>query len=283
MLLYAKYGSIIFGENSILSNWRFKLFKRGLIYIISTIILTGCSHTKANEAFVSGNNVEKKGMIQQLKSNHFTFYSKDEDKDCLEELLRTLEQNFTRITEDLKVSLDKKVEVYIYSDLNTYHEAINQPEAPSWVVGNANPIERTIQMVNPSKADGRPYSEFMKVIVHEFAHVVTREINSDVSSLPVWLSEGIAVFEAEQNNGIEEVITKAKESDKFPTLSDFETDSYTFGNNGGYQFSYYLVEYIVKLYGYEKLIELIKAPLKFENILGVSKEEFEKQWISYLN
>jgi hypothetical protein len=262
------------------------MIKRKFIYIalIILLLLTGCNQAR-NKIVVnsSSNNTEKSDMIKQLESNHFKFYSKEQDRDCINDLSDELEDNYTRIINDLHTSLNKKVDIYIFSDLNSYHKAINQPNAPSWVVGNAVSGSNTIQMVNPSNADGRPYSDFMQVIVHEFTHVCISNMNSNANSIPIWLNEGVALFEAKQVNGNEQVFSNAKSANKFPTLKDLETDPYTFGNSSGYQFSYSIVDYIVKNYGYDKLVTLIKSPSNFEKILGVSKEDFQKKWIDNFN
>lgn len=259
--------------------------KRKLIYVLLGVLLLliGCSKDGIKDAITSKNsNTEKGDIIQQLETNHFRFYSKKQDKDCLKDLANALEENYERITNSLKTFLDKKVDVYIYSDLSTYHKAINQPDAPNWVVGNSVPDSNTIQMVNPSNADGRSYSYFMKVIVHEFTHVVEHNLNTE-NNIPIWINEGVAMYEAKQAEGTEQVLANAKSANKFPTLKDLETDSYTFGNNNGYQFSYSIIDYIVKNYGYDKLIALIKTPSEFEKTLDLSKEDFEKKWIDYFN
>lgn len=260
-----------------------KMNKRKFIYVLMVVLLlmTGCNHSRSKDT-LSSSNTKKGDIILQLETNHFKFYSKDDDKGCMKDLSNALEDNYSRITNDLKASLDKKVEVYIYSDLSTYHKARNQPNAPNWLVGNAIPDSNIIQMVSPLNADGRPYSDLIKVIVHEFTHVVEDNIKTE-KDIPLWINEGVAVYEAKQIVGTEQAIVSAKSTGKFPTLKDLETDSYTFGNNNGYTFSYLIVDYIVKTYGYEKLIDLIKTPSEFEKILGLSKEDFQKNWISHLN
>lgn len=42
------------------------------------------------------------------------------------------------------------------------------------------------------------------------------------------------------------------------------------------------MEYIVKEYGYETIVEITKAPQNMEDILGKSLDEFEKDWVDYL-
>ncbi|MDP4089438.1 MAG: peptidase MA family metallohydrolase [Bacillota bacterium] len=242
------------------------------------LLLTGCGNVNDN----SSSDAENFNIVQQLETEHFSFFSKDEDMQCLKDLSNSLEDNYTRILNDLDTSLSKKVDIYIYTDLNTYHRAANISDTSTHVVGSALPGYNVIQMVNPSNAELLPYSDFMKIIVHEFAHTAIMSINTDVGTIPKWLNEGTASFEAKQDDGVEQLISKAKSSNNLPSFIDLETDSETFSKNGGYQFSYSIIDYIVKTYGYDKLIALIKSPRDFENILGVSKDDFHKQWIAQL-
>lgn len=258
--------------------------KRIFVLALVLLFLTGCTQNiSKNTAAPVTNPVEQDRIVQQLESEHFIFYSKEKDKECIEALASTLSDSYARISEDLGVTLSKKVNIYVYSDLDTFHSAINQPDAPDWVVGIALPGTTTIKMVNPLNVDSHSYDSMLKVMVHEFTHIVTMNINPKVYSLPLWLSEGIAMFEAGQTEGVNEWISTAKASDKFPTLKELESGSYTFGNIGGYQFSYSIIEYMVKNYGYDKVIALIKSPTEFEEIFGLSKEAFQKEWIEYLN
>lgn len=250
--------------------------------LIIFLLLTGCNAFKNKDTINSSNNsTEKNNIVLQLESSHFKFYSKKQDKGCLKDLSNELENNYKRVTNDLHTSLDEKINVYIYSDLKSYHEIINQPDAPNWVVGNSNPPD-TIYMVNPSKAgSGYSYSDFMKVIVHEFTHIVTAKINPNISSIPRWLTDGIAVYEAKQDDNVNQVISRAKSINKFPKLKDLE-NPFTFGDDCGYQYSYSIVDYIIKTYGYDKLIALIKSPADFEKILGITEDNFQKKWIFYV-
>ena len=154
------------------------MVRKKFVYIILLLmlVLTGCSYYGGKNIKTSNNSNSVEGsIILQFESNHFKFYSKEQDKGCLKDLSNALENNYERITNDLNTSLNKKIYVYIYSDLSTYHEAINRPDAPNWVVGSAEP-PNVIYMVNPSKESELSYSDFMKVIVHEFTHIVAYNI-----------------------------------------------------------------------------------------------------------
>lgn len=259
------------------------MINKRLVFLVMILLLTGCSQSVSKDPIVTNNsNIVQDRIVQQEESDHFIFYTKEQDKACIEDLSRMLEDQYTRITDNLNTTVDKKVSIYIYPDLSTFHAAINQPDAPDWVVGTAVPGTTTIKMVNPAKAGNRPYSDMLKVVVHEFTHIVTMSINPDVNNIPLWLSEGIAVFEADQSQGTDETLSQAKSSGKYPDLKSLERDPYNFGTQGGYQFSYSIIEYMVDTYGYDKVMALIKSPSEFEKILGLSEEAFQKQWVADL-
>lgn len=69
-----------------------------------------------------------------------------------------------------------------------------------------------------------------------------------------------------------------------PTFRDLDTgeDFETFFKLNGYQYSYTIVESIIKLFGYDKLCNLIKAPNNFVEIFGITEDELQDKWIDYI-
>lgn len=200
---------------------------------------------------------------------------------CLKDLSDVLDENYIRVLNDLRTPpLHNKVDILIYANLNTYHKASYQPNAPTWVIANSVLGKDAIQMVNPLHGDGRSYDEYMKAIVHEFTHIIVMRYINSTSNIPIWLNEGIASYEAKQDDDAGPLVSTAKLMNTLPTLKELETNNYTFGNNNGYQFSYSIIEYIVKVYGYDKVVALVKSPAMFEKIIGMSKQDFQKVWAS---
>ncbi|MDP4268395.1 MAG: peptidase MA family metallohydrolase [Bacteroidota bacterium] len=216
-------------------------------------------------------NARSQGLVLQLESNHFRFFSNTQDRNCLKDLDKSLEDNYSRVTNDLKTRIDKKVDIYIYSDLPAYHKASFTSDTP-WAIGNAVGSKNVIQMAKPDKVDETDKQK--DVIVHEFTHIVIMKINP--INVPIWLNEGVASYEANYNSKINLVVSG------FPTFKDLEKNYNTFAKEYGYTFSGSIVDYIVNTYGYDKLYALIKSPAKFEKIMGISKEAFQKKWVSWV-
>ncbi len=230
--------------------------------------------------FIGAFGCDKNEMKLQTESEHFIFYAYDEDISCLDDLGSVLESNYVRITNDLQVTLDHKITIEIYPDLDMFHLAIDQPEAKEWLVGVY--MNGMIKMVSPLQPGNQhTYESLMKVIVHEFTHVLVSEINASFYNIPIWLNEGIAVYEAEQwSRGDEAVIIGLIHQNALPSLNDL--DNSNFNELHGYLLSYTVVGYIVAEYGYETLTALIKEPSEMQSIVGMDETQFETAWKNYL-
>ena len=232
---------------------------------------------------VAGQNNDALNLAKE--SQHFNFYSTHADIKVLDSLAITLENNYSRITTHLGIDIDKKLNVKVFPDLKTFHVAINYPDAPDWVVGSCNGDE--LMMVSPLNPGSiHTYESLMQVIVHEFVHIAVSYARGDKgwTTLPRWLSEGYAQYEAGQvNERIRKNVESSVIANTPPTWSQLDTLSVMeFGNMNGYGLSVTIVEFLVVTYGIDKLVLLIKDPENFETIYGLSKNTLEKQWIQYL-
>lgn len=249
------------------------MIKRSKLYFlviitILTLTLAACNtNASANKDFSK----------LQSESEHFAFHSFDKDKECIEDLANALEENYDTITNNLGVTLNNKVKVTIYPDIKAFHEKIGMPNAPDWSVAAA--MKNEIHTVSPLEPGSyHNYNSIMGAAVHEFVRVVQFKINHYFYTNQ-WMSAGLAEYESKQAPD-KTFIKNMIDEDKIPSLSDLNGKA--FADVGGYHFSYTLVEYIIKEYGYETVIDIIKAQDNMETILGKSLDEFENDWINYL-
>ena len=63
----------------------------------------------------------------ELESKHFNFYSKKADTSVLKNLSKSLENNFYKITENMKTCFESKIDVFIYPNIKSFHSAISVP------------------------------------------------------------------------------------------------------------------------------------------------------------
>jgi hypothetical protein len=215
----------------------------------------------------------------QKETEHFLFYCTDQDVSCLEDFSQKLEVYYYRICNELGYSFKEKINVQIFPDLQTYHNKIRLPNAPDWVVGNGN--LDGIKMTSPLHSGQLDYNSLLTVIVHEFTHVVIDNINLHI---PIWVNEGMAVYEAGQmGEGQREFLATKIQANHIPKISDLQQmDSISFGNNGGYNWSYTIIEMVVKKYGWEKVREWVRNSGQIEPVFGISDNEFQDKWVAFL-
>lgn len=239
-------------------------FNSGVIMIILCLSLFGCSE-------------DPKTIKLRQESDHFNFYSNKTDKESLDDLEESLESNYERISKDLQVTLDKKIKVTIYPNISEFHKAIGMMAAGDWVAGAT--IKNEIFMVSPlNPGSMHTYESLMKVIVHEYTHVLVGNIKYRTD---VYLDEGIAEVESNRiDNDAKYYLKEVAKADKLPSIDEMKNNYGKLENP--YVISGGFAEFIVNNYGYDKIIDLIKSPDDIENIIGSTKEEIIAKWNEYI-
>ncbi|QAA32303.1 hypothetical protein [Clostridium manihotivorum] len=216
------------------------------------------------------------------ETQHFIIDYTEFDQPCIDKVSDVLENNYARITTNFKQQLEEKLIIELHPDHKQLHVALGFPDAPDWVRGGLGVGKIAIASpLNPP-----PGSEFHNVLntaVHEFVHIIVNRINENT---PRWLNEGIAGYEAKDNNEnwIIQTVKSGLLNNTVPTFSELDTgdDFETFFNRDGYQYSYTIVEAIVKLFDYEKLCNFIKSPNSFVDSFGLTEAELQNKWIDYI-
>ncbi|WP_034856455.1 hypothetical protein [Clostridium intestinale] len=104
---------------------------RRLVLLIMVIVVVSVFASCSNKS----KQLDKEEMKLAFASEHFNFYSEKKYKDHCKKLSEVLEKNHKKITDNLKIQSDEKTNIYVYSDLDSFHEAIGQPNASEWMVG----------------------------------------------------------------------------------------------------------------------------------------------------
>ena len=242
------------------------------------------NNTNQNNNNISTNpSTKKECFLDKLltlnkETEHFLFYSLNNDINTIDDLADELENNFERVTGDLRKKPAEKITVKVYPDIQLFHNAVGNPNAPDWAIGLVK--NRKIHMVSPlNPGPEHTYKSVLHSIVHEFTHIVIREINP--RNIPVWLNEGVASYEGRNIINIKTIISSDIIKSVVPSLSELNNRE-RFVDLKGYEYSYTMVEYLVHQYGYDKLVELIKTPENIENILGLTEENLYQRWLNYL-
>jgi len=154
---------------------------------------------------------------------------------------------------------DNRPNIIIVPDRRTI-DLLKGTKTENWLVGWTNGTDVYIlDYRNYEKESAHEYSdeEYSALIKHEMAHCFSNII-SGFSKAPIWLLEGISIFLSGQNK------FKAKPKN-FSNFIDF----YDKFSKEVYYESGFAVEFLVKTYGKEKLLKLLKGIKNIE-----SKEDF---------
>lgn len=239
----------------------FQIKKR---FICLSLVLLIC-FTITNQA-LSNNKITK-------EMDHFiyTYYRSNEPIDDINSIL---EANYNKILKKYGVNINRKINIRIFPSVEEFQKEYNLTNYSAGIVGTAV-NSRTIGIVSPlNPGPVHSYDSILKIAVHEFVHIATNRINNNI---PIWLNEGISLFEAKQINSVH--IRQLIKANQIPSIKDLESSFY---NYFGYAVSGTIVEYIVTDYSYDRLVKLIKKPNNISSIFGVNKAGFSSNWKSYV-
>ena len=220
---------------------------------------------------------------KRIATQHFSFvYSSSIDSGKIAELASNLENYYSKISQDLKTIPVPIIDVNIYASRWRYIKATKNWSAS----GN---IEGISKLHFVEQAWGEADSK--KVAVHEFTHTIvlkmlldrehqpvdSKSFEAKFAKFPTWLWEATSVYEAEQFKDPKTLPYLSNNS--YPDLNELNNRS-----KGGkiYDVGYTIVEYILSKYGQDKLIELI---INYGNILktlGITDNEFTKNWYDFI-
>jgi len=235
-----------------------------ILVLILLLVFSSCLVTFADKGEKYSKNMQK---------FTYTYYQEDEP---IKEINNKLQKYYQKVLENYGIRLDRSLEIVIYPDIDSFHKGAKiavENRSPG-IVGsavNSNKIA-FVSPLNPGPVHS--YQSIMKIAVHELVHIMINKLNRNG---PVWLKEGVSLYEARQQNisYLKQLIKK----DKIPSIKKLERNFYS---NYGYIVSGTIVEYIVNNHGYDNLIKLIKSPNNFKKNFGLTKEAFFSNWKGYL-
>ncbi len=147
----------------------------------------------------------------------------------------------------MKVKVDKKTKIKLFKTKDDFHKSIGcyGTDYANWVNGTENDgFIKTHLKLSPER--------MKEILVHEFTHIAVENINS--GHIPFVFNDGIATYEAgqSQNSFLKQTVQTLP--DECGWLMKSEMSDYL-----KYPFAYSFTEFIIKNYGYDTMIKLIKT------------------------
>jgi hypothetical protein len=188
------------------------------------------------------------------------------------EISNRLEKNYNRILEDLQVQDMPVVIVKIWANYDKFLNVMEMDIGVRYTgaTGYITSInEFRLYYTNNAVTDA----------VHEFSHLVSMQINTNIPNNPRWLWEAVALYETGQF--VNPKTLSYMVSGNYPTLQDLNTD-YNSSNHSIYSVGFVLLEYIVDTWGMNTVIQLIRNNGNITSTLGTKVQEFESGWYQYV-
>ncbi|MCX6056441.1 MAG: peptidase MA family metallohydrolase [Chloroflexi bacterium] len=188
-----------------------------------------------------------------------------------------------RLSGDTGILPDQPIDLYIYGDTNSLRDAILYE--PGWTGGLAYAEHNIVVIgISPQEVEWGKRTE-----AHELTHVLVGDFTfSCLGAMPTWLVEGLAVYgEGGPESSGKDNFEEGKASN---TLFSFQVLSGGFSEDPNqadlsYSQSFYMVNYLIDLYGKDKLIhflETLKSGGELSSSLhstyGFDLNEFEVEW-----
>ena len=220
---------------------------------------------------------------KEIKTRHFNFlFSSSIDSSSIVGLSKVLEGSYAKIGSDLNTTPAENIEVNIYAQRWRYIKASGHWTASGSIEGTSK-----LHFLEEAWLD----TEFSKIAIHEFVHTVVLKLLIDrepkplnaerfdekFSTFPVWLWEGLSVYEAEQLY-VPKTLAYFKNGN-YPQISELNNRS---DGQKIYTCGYTIIEYILKEYGKDKLIELIESYGDLKSVLNVTEEQFSSNWYDFI-
>lgn len=217
---------------------------------------------------------------QTRTSPHFIIHYQSPDRQVVVELLDLLEDQYDRLTQVFETELTQPVNVYLHPDRSSLSKHSGIEDSSEWLVGVA--INDThIHLISPLNPPHNHTRESVKKgLIHELVHICVASKN--VTRLPLWLNEGLAVYYAGQTEFRREVPGVLYSRLTAPALEEFE-DPDLFEQKRGYALSYTIVEFIIDKYGRDALSAFVQNYPDYAFFGTMSKMQMQLEWQEYLS
>jgi len=230
---------------------------------------------------------------EKEETTHFTFYYYKKDRLLADYLIEGTEEEYAHIVGDIGMDPGLRAEVYLAPDRASFRRL--QPpgeETEEWSVGVFYPHRNLILLLS-TRVQEAAKTDLRQIMAHELTHFILFGITRGKGiRLPVWLHEGLALYEArEWDWGYRMIMAETALTRSFLPLASLEKGFPAEKRlaEQAYAQSISLIAYIINTYGTEYLHRLIthliegQTPAQaFYSIFGITLEGFEKNWHVYL-
>jgi hypothetical protein len=203
------------------------------------------------EGFVSNGS-----SFKYCETDNFIIYYKDSSIMSLKMIRDNSEESLRSILSDFDYVPYSKINIIIYPEYSEMADKIglgNGSTAMGVYYGG------TISILEPKRWIGAAYNSdeiFRREgpVLHELSHYMLDYMSG--GNLPVWFTEGVALYEEYRHNGVEWAADKTYTS--YYSVDELEHGFYNLDEVKAYKQSFLIVKYIVERYGIRAIQDMAK-------------------------
>jgi hypothetical protein len=219
-----------------------------------------------------GNELETSPEVMQFDDNRYSWHSLSDTvsqvgeltiswyqgtESFAQELMNACEEGLATLTQDIGAYPERPIKIYVYASSNDLHGAMVSSE--EWSGGVAFTDFGIIAIgIPPSQLEWGKGA-----VVHELTHLIVRQVTfSPYGQLPVWLDEGLAMY---NEVGVDPSLASSlKDAIAGGDLISVRTlcspfSAYADKAYLSYAESYSIVEYLLANYGQAKMLDLLSV------------------------
>ncbi len=211
--------------------------------------------------------------MQVHETEHFMIYYETLKQKTLNDLEKKLETRYATIQDFFSLRQAQKGRIVVYASVERFQRAylgiFLSLLYGDWASGAA--YQDLVLVTSPENPGTQhTYEDVLEIATHEYIHTLVYQQNETPN---IWLDEGVATFLSGQKSKLPLSVPRFEAMQK--------QDMNTFLENEGYAFSYVYVEYLVKVYGNEKVVNLISSN-DYEETFDKSAFDIYNEWVSYV-
>ncbi len=194
---------------------------------------------------------------RNIKQNNITLYWYNGSDAFANQLMVTAQQALVRLESNTGAKLVRPIKIYIYANAQDLKGSMIFPA--EWTGGVAFTEYAIIAIgIAPSNL---AWGE--NAIAHELTHLAVHQMTSNpYNELPVWLDEGMAVYnEGQPDPGMLSTLSKAISSKTLVSVRSLSSPFSAYGDAASLSYgeSYSVVNYLITTYGQQKMLALLNT------------------------
>ncbi|MFA5033032.1 MAG: hypothetical protein WC614_08435 [bacterium] len=120
--------------------------------------------------------------------------------------------------------------------------------------------------------------EYIRLMIHEVTHIITRIISCGEENMPRWFEEGLSVYLSKQwlyEDEFKELVLREVSTNNIPSLMEIIQNRIYY-----YSWGWTVVKYIEKFYGKKMILEIIEKCKQYDifKIIGEESNFLEEKW-----